>query len=77
MIKRGNLRARLDLVDRVLVAVRKDGRAEVHAKAIETAKEYEKTLRLRLLRMQVLNAGLEVKSSKLGGIAGGQSLEDQ
>lgn len=76
MIKRGNLDARLDLVDRVLLAVKKDRRAEVHAKAIETAKEYEKTLRLRLLRMQVLNAGLEVKGAK-SGVAGIQGLQDQ
>ena len=73
MIKRGNLEARLDLVDRVLLAVKKDGRAEVHAKAMATAREYEKTLRLRLLRMQVLNAGLEVKGPK----AGIQGLQDQ
>ena len=77
MIKRGDLDARLDLVDRLLIAVKKDGRSEVHMKAMATAKEYEKTLRLRLLRMQVLNAGLDVKHTKLGGGMGGQSFESQ
>ena len=76
MIKRGNLRARLDLVDRLLVAVKKDERADVHARALTTAKDYEKTLRLRLLRMQVVNAGLEVRGSKSGGTSG-QGLQDQ
>ena len=76
MIKRGNLDARLDLVDQVLLAVKKEGRAEVHAKAMATAKDYEKTLRLRLLRMQVLNAGLEVKGPKPGG-PGSQVSQDQ
>lgn len=79
MIKRGTLAARLDLVDRVLLAVKKDGRAEVHAKAMATAKEYEKTLRLRLLRMQVLNAGLEVKAPQQKSPAAGMQglLQDQ
>ena len=64
MIKRGNLDARLDLVDRVLLAKKVDYRGEVHAEALATAEEYERTAHLRLLRIGILNAGLEVKAQK-------------
>lgn len=64
MIKRGHLDARIDLVDRVLLARKADGRSAVHAQALATAKEYERTAHLRILRMAVLNAGLEVKATK-------------
>ena len=64
MIKSGTLDARIDLVDRVLLAKQADRRIEVHAQALETAKEYERTARLRILRMAILNAGLEVKPAK-------------
>ena len=75
MIKRGNLAAKIDLVDRLLVAPKKDGRYEVQEKALETAIEYEKTLHLRLLRMNMINAGLEVKGPKQQG--GGSSSSQQ
>ncbi|KAL9105109.1 MAG: hypothetical protein Q9163_000027 [Psora crenata] len=61
LIKCGSLPARLDLVDRVLLATTVDNRAEVHARALEMAKEYERTAHLRILRMAILNAGLVVK----------------
>ncbi|KAL9130947.1 MAG: hypothetical protein Q9217_000993 [Psora testacea] len=64
MIKRGNLSARIDLVDRVLLAKKADKRAEVHAQALRTAKSYERTAHLGILRMAVLNAGLEVRPAK-------------
>ena len=63
MIKRGKLEARIDLVDRVLLARTVDPRAELHAQTLEAAKEYERTAHQRLLRMAVLNAGLEVKAT--------------
>ena len=72
MIKRGNLDARIDLVDRVLLAKKVDARSQVHADALATAKEYERTLHLRLLRMAILNAGLEVKGPKGLGTGGGE-----
>ena len=76
MIKRGGLQARLDLVDRVLLAEKTDSRAKVHAEALAAAKEYERTLHQRILRMNIIQAGLEVKSAKsqgsqLGGGSGG------
>lgn len=70
MIKHGHLGARIDLVDRVLLARKVDGRKKVHAEALKTAKEYERTTRVRMLRMAVLNVGLEVKGSKGQGAAG-------
>ena len=76
MIKRGNLDARLDLFDRVLLARKVDNRSEVLAEALATAEEYERTAHLRLLRMGMLNAGLEVKAHKGPGIVGSGSNQD-
>ena len=76
MIKRGNLDARLDLVDRVLLARKLDGRGEVHAEALATAEEHERTAHLRLLRMGILLAGLEVKAVKGLGNGGTGSGQD-
>ena len=64
MIKRGNLDARIDLVDRVLLAKTVDPRSQVHEEALSMAKDYERTAHLRLLRMEIINAGLEVKAPK-------------
>ena len=61
MIGNGTLDARIDLQERVLLAKRVDDRREVHEGALAMAKEYERTLQLRLLRMEIINAGLEVK----------------
>ena len=76
MIKRGNIDARLDLVDRVLLARKVDNRSEVHAEALATAEEYERTAHLRLLRMGILSAGLEVKAQKGLGNVGSGSNQD-
>lgn len=64
MIKRGSLDARIDLVDRVLLARTVDHRAQLHEEALAMAKEYERTAHLRILRMEIINAGLEVKAPK-------------
>ena len=76
MIKRGTLDARLDLVDRVLLARTVDNRSEVHTGALATAEEYERTAHLRLLRMGILSAGLEVKAPKGLGNGGSGSSQD-
>jgi len=72
MIKRGDLDARIDLVDRVLIANQVDARSKMHEDAIVMAKEYERTALLRIFRIGVLNAGLEVKGPKghVGGMGG-------
>lgn len=81
MIKRGDLQARLDLVDKVLLAKKTDIRMEVHADALAAAKEYERTLHQRFLRMGNILAGLEVKGpkgqgSQGGGFGGSQEIGD-
>ncbi|KAL9020994.1 MAG: hypothetical protein Q9185_001821 [Variospora sp. 1 TL-2023] len=69
MIKRGNLEARINLVDRVLVAKTINARRKVHEHALQTAREYERTSHLRILRMEMINAGLEVaEKGKAAGI---------
>lgn len=64
MIKHGSLDARIDLVDNLLLANTVDGREKVHEDALMMAKEYERDAYMRILRMETLNAGLEVKSLK-------------
>ena len=76
MIKRGKLDARLDLVDQVLLARRVDNRSQVHSEALATADEYERTAHLRLLRMAMIHAGLEIKAPKGLGNAGSGSSQD-
>ncbi|KAL8842421.1 MAG: hypothetical protein Q9170_000549 [Blastenia crenularia] len=67
MIKRGDLVARIDLVDRVLLATTVDARKKVQTHALKMAKDYEQTAHLRILRMEMLNAGLEVAEKGKGG----------
>ncbi|KAI4197095.1 MAG: hypothetical protein LQ346_003073 [Caloplaca aetnensis] len=82
MVKRGSLDARIDLVDRVLVARTLEARRNVHEHALQMAKEYERTAHLRILRTEIIHAVLEVadKGKALGsGIAldhtgGGEQL---
>ena len=71
LIKNGQLDARIDLVDRVLLARKSNPRSTVHAAALSTTKDYGSTSHLRLLRMEILNAGLEVKGKKGRGDARG------
>ncbi|KAL8914031.1 MAG: hypothetical protein Q9171_001282 [Xanthocarpia ochracea] len=68
MIKGKHLDARIDLVDRVLLAKTSDPRRSVHEDALQTAKDYERTAHLRILKIEMLNAGLEVADkAKSGG----------
>ncbi|KAK3059528.1 hypothetical protein LTS18_010618 [Coniosporium uncinatum] len=62
LIRRGELNARIDLVERLLVAPTSNPRIAAQAAAIDMAKDYERTLRLRLVRLNMMNAGLELKS---------------
>ncbi|MCJ1331619.1 hypothetical protein MMC10_008310 [Thelotrema lepadinum] len=62
LIKSDSLPARLDIEKGLLVANKKDARTEMYEQTMATAKDYERTLHLRLLRMEIVNAGLEVKS---------------
>ncbi|KZF24986.1 putative COP9 signalosome subunit 1, partial [Xylona heveae TC161] len=64
MIKRGILEARIDTQNRLLTAKATNPRSGVHRSALTMAKNYERTARLRLMRMNMLNAGLEVRAPK-------------
>ncbi|KAL9110003.1 MAG: hypothetical protein Q9227_005342 [Pyrenula ochraceoflavens] len=68
MIESGTLQAKIDLENQVLVSGEKNLRTEVHQEAQDMMKAFTREAHLRLLRMNVLNAGLEVKApGKQGG----------
>ncbi|MCJ1397045.1 hypothetical protein MMC11_000237 [Xylographa trunciseda] len=77
MIGNGSLDARIDLEKRVLLAKQVDDRREVHEEALAMAKDYERTLQLRLLRMEIINAGLEVKPPVAKDVMSMSSLTGQ
>ncbi|THW97224.1 hypothetical protein D6C97_04718 [Aureobasidium pullulans] len=64
MIQRGILDARIDTVDQLLIAPPKDSRADAHRGVMETAEEVEHQLRLKLFRINMMQAGLEIQSPK-------------
>lgn len=64
MINNGTLDARIDLVDRLLISPPTNPRHEVHANALTMAQKYDHTLQLRLTRLNMLAAGLEIKPEK-------------
>ena len=67
MIEKGKLDARLDLEARLLLAKESEARAAVHADARDMAAKYIQTAHMRLLRMNAINAGLEVKQPNSHG----------
>lgn len=71
MIKNRQLDARIDLVDRLLISPPRDPRYEVQEEALKMAESYDHTLRLRLTRLNMLAAGLEVQPNKVGDKAPG------
>ncbi|GAB7354433.1 hypothetical protein MBLNU459_g4922t1 [Dothideomycetes sp. NU459] len=77
MIQRGVLYARIDTVNRVLVAPPRDSRADAHSGVTETADEIENLLRLKLLRINMTQAGLEIQASKSAKHKAGMSSWNQ
>lgn len=69
LINAGALRARLDVVNGLLIAPRKDARTETLADAKRAADEIERSLLLRLHRVNCVLGGVEVPKSK-GGMGG-------
>jgi COP9 signalosome complex subunit 1 len=67
MINNGTLDARIDLVDRLLISPPINPRHNVHADALAMAETYHHTLRLRLARLNMLAAGMEIKAEKGSG----------
>lgn len=71
------LPARINTEDQTLVANRTDVRAETQKEALETVDKFIREAHLKLLRLNVINAGLEVKpppKDKKGGITGAMDL---
>lgn len=66
MIQNGKLDARLDVVDGMLLAPKRALRRETHEKANQAASEIERTLLLRLHRVNIALAGLEIKREPKG-----------
>ncbi|KAI1618278.1 26S proteasome regulatory subunit N7 [Exophiala viscosa] len=61
LIETGKLDARIDLEFGTLVAVEHDIRAEAQQAALDTVEGFIREARMKLIRLQVVNAGLEVK----------------
>ena len=67
MIESGMLDARLDVVNGILVAPKKDLRQDTHENAKQVAEEVERTLLLRLHKVNMTLAGLEIPKTKNTG----------
>jgi hypothetical protein len=61
LIEEGKLDARLDLEHQTLVGVERDPRAEVQEAALDTIDGFVREARMKLVRLQMVHAGLEVK----------------
>ncbi|KAI1384696.1 26S proteasome subunit RPN7-domain-containing protein [Hypoxylon trugodes] len=66
MIKSGALNARINTIDRLLVAVSTNSRAAMQKKALDAANNYEKEILERIRRMNIAAADLEVKGYRKG-----------
>ncbi|KAI9653608.1 MAG: hypothetical protein M1829_001157 [Trizodia sp. TS-e1964] len=75
MIEMGALAARIDTQKRFLVSKRTDKRQAVHEQALELAKSYEQTARLRLMRINIVSAGLDLRATR--GKEGNNALTDE
>jgi COP9 signalosome complex subunit 1 len=70
LISSGTLKAKIDLEHRVLIADEVDFRAEVHREAVESVKLFKKEAHVKLMRMEFLNAGMEIKAYSRSGMGG-------
>ncbi|RYP78307.1 hypothetical protein DL770_006906 [Monosporascus sp. CRB-9-2] len=68
MIKSGVLKARINTIDKLLVAVSTDPRIAMQTKGLETARKYEKEALERIRRMSLAAADLEVKGAAKKGL---------
>ena len=62
MIERGVLDAKIDLEKRVLVSKEIDLRADVHDNVLQTIENFTREAHLKILRMNAIAAGIEVKA---------------
>ena len=75
LIHRRLLDARIDLHNRLLVSLPSNFRHDVHREALDAATRYERAARQKLLRMNLLAAGLEVKAPRGRGAGGMQGMQ--
>ena len=74
LIESGQLHAKIDMIDRVVIADTIDEREDLHFNTLKMLDEFTREARLRMLRMSYINAGLEVKAPrKTGGRKAGWS----
>lgn len=75
MIELGKLEARIDTQNRLVVSKETNPRSSVHNKTLLMAQHYERVARLRLMRMQISLAGIEVKPPKRESVPKGLSFQ--
>ena len=64
MIRKGLLDACIDLEHQVLVANHVDQRLRVHEQGLKSGKEYSRSVNKKILRIQALDAGVDIRGSK-------------
>ncbi|KAF3938682.1 hypothetical protein ABW19_dt0207143 [Dactylella cylindrospora] len=83
LIEAGKLNARIDTQNRLVTSKETELRVEVHKNTLKMAEEYERSARLRMLQINVVRSGLEVRAPKqsgprdmgpMMGMAGGREL---
>ncbi|KAI1082184.1 26S proteasome subunit RPN7-domain-containing protein [Whalleya microplaca] len=74
MIRSGVLKARINTIDKLLVAVSTNSRVAMQTKALEAARNYEKEALERIRRMSLAAADLEVKGSRKNILSSSGSL---
>ena len=77
LIEEGKLDARVDMEQGVLEAVQRNPRAESQQAAIDMVDAFIREARMKLIRLQVFNAALEVKAvSKKKGWSADEAMWD-
>ncbi|KAF3915147.1 hypothetical protein ABW20_dc0103232 [Dactylellina cionopaga] len=73
LIEGGKLNARIDTQNRLVTSKETQLRVEVHRGTLAMAEEYERAARLRMLQINVVKSGLDVRPPKqgMGGGSGG------
>ncbi|KAI1144597.1 26S proteasome subunit RPN7-domain-containing protein [Hypoxylon sp. FL0543] len=74
MIRSGTLNARINTIDKLLVAVSTNSRAAMQKKALDAAKNYEKEAMERIRRMNIVAADLEVRPPRKSASGGTGNL---
>ncbi|KIW91955.1 uncharacterized protein Z519_06937 [Cladophialophora bantiana CBS 173.52] len=80
LIQDGRLGARIDMEHGVLEAVEHNPRAEAQQAALAMVDSFVREARMKLIRLQVINAGLEVRphqKKKTGGLGQGDGMWDE